>query len=56
MHDFRFVEGKTHTNVIFDLAVPFELRDSVERLKRDVAAGIHDKNSSYYAVIQVDFV
>ncbi len=56
VHDFRFVEGKTHTNVIFDLAVPFELRDSVERLKRDVAASIHEKNSSYYAVIQVDFV
>ena len=28
MHDFRVVFGETHTNVIFDLVVPFEVHES----------------------------
>ena len=26
IHDFRIVEGPTHTNLIFDIAVPFECK------------------------------
>lgn len=40
MHDFRMVEGPTHTNLIFDVVVPFKfaLKDDevVEKLKKDV--------------------
>lgn len=56
VHDFRFVAGPTHTNVIFDLAVPFELRTDAERLKERIGILISEINADYFAVIQIDFV
>lgn len=56
VHDFRFVAGPTHTNVIFDLAVPFELRDDAERLKERIGRLISEINADYFAVIQIDFI
>ena len=54
MHDFRIVTGPTHTNLIFDVVVPYgfpmpdrELTDAIGRLvRRD--------NPNYYTVIEVD--
>ena len=41
VHDFRAVGGKTHTNLVFDVAVPFECKLSdaeiLQRLKDRVA-------------------
>ena len=56
VHDFRFVAGPTHTNVIFDLAVPFELRDDADRLKERIGGLISELHPDYFAVIQIDFV
>ncbi|MBR2951747.1 MAG: cation transporter [Clostridia bacterium] len=56
VHDFRFVAGPTHTNVIFDLAIPFELRDDAERLKDRIGQLITEINPDYFAVIQIDFI
>lgn len=54
MHDFRVVKGPTHTNIIFDIVIPFghEMKDEdvVELLKRK----INEVNPTYYAVIHVD--
>ncbi len=56
VHDFRFVAGPTHTNVIFDLAVPFELRDDADHFKDRIAHLISEINADYFAVIQIDFI
>ncbi len=53
-HDFRIVEGPTHTNIIFDVAVPFDYRYKDEEITAFLQNKIHDINNSYYAVIQVD--
>ena len=53
-HDFRIVEGPTHTNIIFDVAVPFDYRYKDEEITAFLHNKIHDINNSYYAVIQVD--
>ncbi|MBQ8310978.1 MAG: cation transporter [Clostridia bacterium] len=54
IHDFRFVGGHTHTNLIFDIAVPFEYKHSDDELIRTVAETIRTIDPSYFAVITVD--
>ena len=54
IHDFRFVEGATHTNLIFDIAAPFEVKVSDEEIKRQVADKISRLDPSYFTVITVD--
>ncbi len=54
IHDFRFVEGKSHTNLIFDVQAPFELRLSDAELKEKIAGVILAAFPNHYAVIEVD--
>ncbi len=54
IHDFRMVEGPTHTNLIFDVVAPFELKMTEEELKRSVSNEISRINPNYFAVITVD--
>ena len=54
IHDFRFVEGATHTNLIFDIAVPFEVKDSDEEIKRKTADKISRLDPSYFTVVTID--
>ena len=54
LHDFRLVTGPTHTNVIFDLVVPFEVRESDEQLVQEVQTRIKALDSTLFPVIQVD--
>ena len=54
IHDFRFVEGVTHSNLIFDVTVPFEIKDSDEEIKKKIALRISDVDPNYFVVITVD--
>ena len=54
IHDFRMVQGPTHTNLIFDVAVPFELPLTEDEVKRAVADRISRVDPSYFTVITVD--
>ena len=56
IHDFRIVPGETHTNLIFDIAAPFELALTNAELRSRVADAIHEKNNHLFAVITVDRV
>ena len=56
MHDFRFVRGTTHHNLIFDIAVPFECTLSDDDLRRHITAEIRKKDTLYHTVITVDRV
>ena len=55
MHDFRVVFGITHTNLIFDVAVSYEMpltdRELVEAIREEIVRRIGE---GYYAVITVD--
>ena len=55
MHDFRVVAGQTHTNLIFDVVVPYKFYISdealSERIQRQVGIRIGE---NYFVVIQVD--
>lgn len=56
MHDFRMVKGKTHSNLIFDIAVPFEVKRSDKELVAAIGEEISKAHPNHYAVIQVDRV
>lgn len=54
MHDFRVVKGPTHTNLIFDIVVPYEYPMKDEEVVAAVTAKIKELDARYFAVIQVD--
>ncbi len=54
IHDFRFVEGTTHTNLIFDVTVPFEVKDSDQTVKDEISAKISEMDPNYFTVVTVD--
>ena len=45
IHDFRMVPGPTHTNVIFDVAVPFDTDMDDDELRKILGARIRDVDS-----------
>lgn len=54
MHDFRIVKGPTHTNVIFDVVVPYGFRLTDAELVKVITERIQAENPNYFAVIEVD--
>ena len=54
IHDFRYVEGTTHSNLIFDVTVPFEIKENNERIKELVSDKISEIAPNYFAVITID--
>lgn len=54
MHDFRMVTGPTHSNLIFDLLIPFETKKPSAEIKADIEKKIRGIGKNYYAVITVD--
>ena len=55
IHDFRVVAGPTHTNVIFDLLLPYQFRlrdEAVVKQLKDFVSNL--EGHQYFAVIQVD--
>lgn len=53
LHDFRVVFGETHTNLIFDVTVPFGYRESAE-LCHEVQRRIQTVNDKLCTVITVE--
>ena len=54
IHDFRMVQGPTHTNVIFDVVVPYSVKDSNEEVKEKVCKMVQIIDETYFAVVNID--
>ena len=54
IHDFRFVRGNTHTNLIFDISVPFDLKYTDGQIRDLVQYKISEHNRDLLCVITVD--
>lgn len=54
MHDFRIVQGPTHTNVIFDVVAPYKFRMTDGELIKMITDKIQTENPNYFTVIEVD--
>lgn len=53
-HDFRTVSGPTHTNLIFDVAVPFSCEIPQERIKSEIRKKVSEINENYFCIIEID--
>lgn len=54
MHDFRMVKGPTHTNLIFDVVIPYNMKGTKEELKERIDRQIEKLDGTYLAVVQFD--
>ncbi len=54
LHDFRVVAGPTHTNLVFDVVVPFEFPMTDEAVRSEISKRIHALEGKYYTVIEID--
>ena len=54
IHDFRIVTGPSHTNLIFDVLVPYSLKLEDEEVIKRIKSEVFKKNKKYYCVVTVD--
>ena len=54
IHDFRMVVGPTHTNLIFDIVIPFGFRLSDGQVLEDVSRIVSSLDENYRAVVRID--
>ena len=54
IHDFRTVSGPTHTNQIFDVVVPYDVKLTADEVRRRIGALVKELDENYFAVVQVD--
>lgn len=54
IHDFRIVVGQTHTNMIFDVVLPFEHPLNEDEVKEKISNEVQKKRGDCYCVIVVD--
>ena len=54
VHDFRTTAGPIHTNLIFDVVVPYGFGYTDSQVREELEKQIRAMSEHYYAVIQVD--
>lgn len=54
IHDFRVIWGVTHSNIVFDAAVPFAVKDSDAVITQKVEAEIQKLDPDYRIVVTID--
>lgn len=54
IHDFRMVEGPTHTNLVFDVRVPYKFRVADAEVAQRIRDGVQSIDSRYFAVLRVE--
>lgn len=54
IHDFRIVNGPTHTNVIFDLVVPYKFKLTDSQTVEIIKYKLQEYSETCFAVIDVD--
>ncbi len=55
IHDFRMVQGPTHTNLIFDVVMPFGFKMTEKELVQAISDRVREmEDHVYYAVVNVD--
>ena len=54
IHDFRMVPGPSHTNLIFDAVVPYEITDGNDELTTRIENLVSGNLKNCFAVIKID--
>lgn len=53
-HDFRIVKGPTHTNLLFDVLVPYSFQTSDKDLLSEIQQRVSKINPTYFTVVKID--
>ena len=55
LHDFRMVRGMAHTNLIFDVALPHDLRGQEKEIQKELEIQLNAGSAmTYHTVITFD--
>jgi hypothetical protein len=54
IHDFRMVVGDSHTNLIFDMVVPYSIKRTDEDIKNEMSRLVKIIDKSFMTVISID--
>ncbi len=54
IHDFRMVVGESHTNLIFDMVIPFGIHRTDEEIQAEMSRLITVLNPHFRTIIQID--
>lgn len=54
IHDFRMVQGRGHTNLIFDVVLPDALRKQENAIRAHLTESLSGEDKTYYTVITFD--
>ncbi len=54
IHDFRTTSGPSHTNLIFDMALPHDCPLSDEEARQEIARLAREADPKYITVVQID--
>ena len=55
-HDFRIVKGVTHTNVLFDVELPFEIKHKKDEITKYFESKFKEIDDKYNLVITYDYI
>ncbi len=54
IHDFRVVDGPTHTNIIFDAVIPIQCEDTPEQVKKKMEEIVESLPGKCFGVVSID--
>ena len=54
LHDFRMVIGDTHTNILFDVVIPFNSKIAPQDIEKAFADAYADEGKQYFFIINYD--
>lgn len=54
LHDFRMVIGDTHTNILFDVMIPFDSKVTPKEIEKAFADAYADEGKQYFFIINYD--
>ena len=53
LHDFRVVFGETHTNLIFDVVIPYDFKET-QNLCSDIQRRVWERDETLFTVATVE--
>lgn len=55
IHDFRVVFGNTHTNLVFDIVVPYQMKDSEKDIQQAIQTRVWEAvGKQYFVAMDID--
>ena len=55
IHDFRIVKGERRTNVLFDVAIPYDAEMTKEQIKDQIEKAIKEIDRSYCLIVTIEY-